>query len=80
MSLLGVDIGGTFTDVVVVDDEGRATFGKVLTTPGDPADAFLAGALDALARAGVEPGSVARVAHATTLRCVTCSRRWTFAT
>jgi N-methylhydantoinase A len=67
MSLLGVDIGGTFTDVVVVDDVGRATFGKVLTTPADPAEAFLAGALDTLRRAGVDPGTVERVAHATTL-------------
>jgi len=63
---LGVDIGGTFTDIVVLDD-GRATFGKVLTTPHDPADALLAGSLDTLARAGVAPSSVRRVAHATTL-------------
>jgi N-methylhydantoinase A len=67
MSLLGVDIGGTFTDIVVVDDDGRATFGKVLTTPDDPATAFLAGALDTLERAAVAPRSVERVAHATTL-------------
>ncbi|MCU1381172.1 MAG: hypothetical protein JWN29_4155 [Acidimicrobiales bacterium] len=66
-ALLGVDIGGTFTDIVVVDDGGRATFGKLLTTPEDPAAAFVDGALDALARAGVAPADVTRVAHATTL-------------
>ena len=67
MSTLGVDIGGTFTDIVVVDDDGRATFGKILTTPRDPADALLAGSVETLARAGVAPSSVTRVAHATTL-------------
>ncbi|MBI4512838.1 MAG: hypothetical protein HY702_01905, partial [Gemmatimonadetes bacterium] len=35
---LGVDIGGTFTDLVVVDDAtGALSVGKVLTTPKDPA-------------------------------------------
>src|SRR5207237_1119875 len=66
MTLLGIDIGGTFTDVVVLDG-GRATFGKVLTTPHDPTDALVVGALETLARAGVSPSSVSRVAHATTL-------------
>ena len=34
---VGVDIGGTFTDLIVVDDEtGSLAVGKVLTTPGDP--------------------------------------------
>ena len=37
---VGVDIGGTFTDLIVVDDHsGELTVGKVLTTPGDPSQA-----------------------------------------
>ena len=32
--VVGVDIGGTFTDCVVVDEEGRVTIGKSLSTPG----------------------------------------------
>ncbi len=33
--LIGVDIGGTFTDCVVIDDEGQVTTAKVPSTPGD---------------------------------------------
>ena len=34
---LGIDVGGTFTDLALVDDEtGAVTTEKVLTTPGDP--------------------------------------------
>ncbi len=41
--VVGVDIGGTFTDCVVVDEEGRVTIGKSLSTPAD----FSQGALNA---------------------------------
>lgn len=40
--LVGVDIGGTFTDVVLRTD-GRLTFYKLLSTPANPAEAMLAG-------------------------------------
>lgn len=40
--LVGVDIGGTFTDVVLSTD-GRLTFYKLLSTPANPAEAMLAG-------------------------------------
>src|SRR5581483_7617410 len=42
--VVGVDIGGTFTDCVVVDEEGRVTVGKALSTPPE----FANGALDAV--------------------------------
>ncbi|MDP8945316.1 MAG: hypothetical protein M3N03_05190, partial [Actinomycetota bacterium] len=36
----GIDIGGTFTDLVLIDDEtGKQAVGKILTTPHDPSDA-----------------------------------------
>lgn len=39
---VGVDIGGTFTDVVVVAEDGDAVHCvKVLTTPDDPSEGFL---------------------------------------
>ena len=37
----GVDIGGTFTDAVIMDDEGSITLGKVSSTPPDFARGFL---------------------------------------
>ena len=65
---LGVDIGGTFTDLVLVDGGiGVVATHKILTTPDDPARAVLAGSREVLASAGIEPGDLARVVHATTL-------------
>ena len=64
----GADIGGTFTDVRLLDPKtGRSAARKVLTTHRDPADAVLAGLADALAEAGLAADRVALVAHATTL-------------
>jgi N-methylhydantoinase A len=65
---LGIDIGGTFTDLVVYDHAGgRQWSRKVLTTHDDPARAVAAG-VAALLRAGaVDPARVGRVVHATTL-------------
>ncbi|HMB33620.1 MAG TPA: hydantoinase/oxoprolinase family protein [Methylomirabilota bacterium] len=65
---LGIDIGGTFTDLVIYDhDTGRQVNRKVLTTHDDPARAVAAG-VEALLREGrFEPGEFTRVVHATTL-------------
>lgn len=66
---LAVDIGGTFTDVVLLDrSRGRVVVDKVLTTPQAPLEGVKAGVLSLLERAGVEPGEiVAPIVHATTL-------------
>jgi N-methylhydantoinase A len=65
---LGVDIGGTFTDLVIVDERsGRLRVGKVLTTPKDPAHAVEQGIQTLLAEARVGPRAVRAVAHGTTL-------------
>ncbi|MGE3651662.1 MAG: hydantoinase/oxoprolinase N-terminal domain-containing protein, partial [Reyranellaceae bacterium] len=65
---IGVDIGGTFTDVAVVDDtSGRIGAAKTLTTPRD----FVSGVLEALGAAmrtyGIAPGEVGLLCHATTV-------------
>jgi N-methylhydantoinase A len=65
---LGVDIGGTFTDLVVTDEvSGTSTVGKILTTPKDPAHAVEQGIQSLLAEAGVAAGTVRAVVHGTTL-------------
>lgn len=65
---LGADIGGTFTDLVLVDDAGGLfQVGKVLTTPTAPADAVIEGTVKVLDEAGVDPADVATVIHGTTL-------------
>jgi N-methylhydantoinase A len=65
---LAVDIGGTFTDVVLLDAAGTTTIvEKVLTTPKEPAAAVMDGTRRALARAGVSARDVQYVIHGTTL-------------
>ncbi|MBV8419062.1 MAG: hydantoinase/oxoprolinase family protein, partial [Hyphomicrobiales bacterium] len=63
---LGVDIGGTFTDVALEIGERRFT-GKILTTPHAPEDGVLAALRSVTAEAGVEPGEVGVIIHGTTL-------------
>jgi N-methylhydantoinase A len=65
---IGVDIGGTFTDVVLVDEEtGRIGVVKAPTTPRDVTEGVIDGIRRGLARYRVEPAAVALLAHATTI-------------
>ncbi len=64
---IGVDTGGTFTDVVILDPEtGQRWRVKEPTTPENPAVAILAGVHRALAAANKGPGDVAGFVHGTT--------------
>ncbi|MCP1336968.1 hydantoinase/oxoprolinase family protein [Futiania mangrovi] len=65
---IGVDIGGTFTDLVMLDEAtGRLFNEKVLTTPDDPSRGVLQGISQILDKNGVAPAQVMRVIHGTTL-------------
>jgi N-methylhydantoinase A len=65
---LGVDIGGTFTDLVLVDEaSGALHVGKVLTTPKDPAHAVEEGIQRLGAEAGLTAAAIRAVVHGTTL-------------
>jgi N-methylhydantoinase A len=65
---IGVDIGGTFTDLVWVDEgTGTVHVGKLLTTPKEPAQAVEAGIIALLAEAARAPDAVSTVIHGTTL-------------
>ena len=65
---LGCDIGGTFTDFVLVnDDTGEFTINKCLTTPGDPSDAVEEGVRQLLVRAPGFMSQLEEVIHGTTL-------------
>ena len=65
---IGVDIGGTFTDFALVDDEtGDLSTHKQLTTPADPSVSVLTGMADLLRHAGVGIADVTTVSHGTTL-------------
>ena len=63
---LGVDIGGTFTDVVL--ERGDALHSvKVLTTHDAPEEAIIDGTTKVCDAAGIEPGQVSMIIHGTTL-------------
>lgn len=63
---IGVDIGGTFTDVALEHPGGMATC-KVLTNYSQPEQAILEGIEEAAAQAGVELSQIQQVIHGTTL-------------
>ena len=64
---LGIDVGGTFTDLVLYDDVSSAlSIEKVPSVPADPADGIVQGIVRLLRAAGVAPAAVGYVAHGTT--------------
>ena len=65
-SRVGVDIGGTFTDIVLAKD-GKLFAAKILTTPEDPSVAVLQALDGILRRSSSESSSVGSIVHATTL-------------
>ncbi len=68
MKLVGVDVGGTFTDVVHTDTESNETLiHKVATTPEDPSLGVMTGILELCERGGIAPGSIDHVYHGTTI-------------
>ena len=64
---LALDIGGTFTDVVMVDDVGRPVDRQTPSTPRDPSDGFFDGVEKILRLAGTAPADVAAVFHGFTI-------------
>ena len=64
---IGVDIGGTFTDLVLLNSEGKTYFQKVASTPPAPEQAVLTGIGLVLEQAGLDPSQVSEVLHGTTV-------------
>ncbi len=64
----GADIGGTFTDLIIVDNEtGRFAIGKVLTTPDDPSQAVETALVNTLKSFGASTSEIQHLIHGTTL-------------
>jgi N-methylhydantoinase A len=63
---MGVDIGGTFTDVVL-EARGAQFSTKVLTTYAAPENAIIDGLYQVCAKAGISPGEIGQIIHGTTL-------------
>src|SRR6059036_17109 len=65
---IGIDTGGTFTDVVAVDeDSGATTTTKTPSTPADPAEGFLTGVRKVLDLMGLQGDAITAVSHGTTV-------------
>lgn len=64
----GVDIGGTFTDLIIVDDEtGAFAVGKTLTTPRSPSEAIETVLADVIQQEGTAAREIEEIIHGTTL-------------
>jgi N-methylhydantoinase A len=68
MLRIGIDTGGTFTDVVALDEStGALTVTKTPSTPADPARGFMAGLAKVLRLLGAGPAEIATISHGTTI-------------
>jgi len=69
--LVGIDVGGTFTDCIMVDGDGRTIVEKAFSTPDDPSEGVLTGLAKLAERAGLTPkeflAAVVRIVHGTTI-------------
>jgi N-methylhydantoinase A len=68
---IGIDVGGTFTDIVVCSPDGATIIAKAATTPGDQSDGVLDGIARAAAALDLSPGMLlaqaSRIVHGTTV-------------
>ena len=72
---VAVDIGGTFTDLVLMSPDGVLSESKVSTTPDDPSRAVVDGLLALLRELRIAPGDVVEVLHGTTVGSNTILQR-----
>ena len=69
---IGVDIGGTFTDVLLIDDAGEVSTWKLLSTPDDYGRAMVAGITAICRERGIHPSAIERIVHGTTVVTNAC--------
>ncbi len=68
MLRVGIDVGGTFTDLMLVDDTtGVTSVHKVPSTPEDPSKATMTGLRELCEQAGAQPADVGQLLHGTTV-------------
>ena len=72
MARIGVDVGGTFTDLILEtdgtgEDGGRVFVHKVPSTPEDQSRGVIRGVLEICSEAGVAPGDIEQIVHGTTI-------------
>lgn len=74
--VIGVDVGGTFTDFYALDDQaGRFIVHKTPSTPGHPAQAIIDGIQSLCTRHAIDPSAIRRLSHGTTVATNTLLQR-----
>jgi N-methylhydantoinase A len=63
----GVDIGGTFTDIVLLTHDGGVRTRKVASTTADYGEAIVLGLQELIDEVGIDPGAITGVVHGTTV-------------
>lgn len=67
MKAIGIDVGGTFTDLIYVDRQtGAQGIHKVSTTPDDPSQGVITGLTELMVQGAIAPSDIAQVFHGTT--------------
>jgi N-methylhydantoinase A len=69
---VGVDIGGTFTDFIFIDDDGKTITKKVLSTPDEYSRGILTGISEVLRDSKLDASAVEEVVHASTIVTNAC--------
>ncbi|MSP48157.1 MAG: hydantoinase/oxoprolinase family protein, partial [Alphaproteobacteria bacterium] len=64
---IGIDIGGTFTDLALLGTDGRLVTRKVSSTPDDYGRGIADGILELLGELGLKPGDIVDLVHASTI-------------
>jgi N-methylhydantoinase A len=72
---IAVDIGGTFTDIALLTDDGLIHQSKISSTPDDPSIAVIEGTAQLLTELSIKPSAVAEVLHGTTVGSNTILQR-----
>jgi N-methylhydantoinase A len=72
---VGIDIGGTFTDLVLSRGDSTLFVSKTSSTPRDPGDAVITGLQEMLARLEIDPGDIREIVHGTTVGSNTILQR-----
>ena len=67
MKRIGVDVGGTFTDFIYVDDDGKIEVYKTSTTPHDPSIGMMEGINSVCDKLGIEHSEIDEIFHGTTI-------------
>ncbi|MEE0858789.1 MAG: hydantoinase/oxoprolinase family protein [Acutalibacteraceae bacterium] len=67
MKRIGVDVGGTFTDFIYVDDDGKMEVYKTSTTPHDPSIGMMEGINAVCDKLGIEHSEIDEIFHGTTI-------------